>query len=101
MATGHVHTVYKDEKWINEIEGEDALPGAFRTKAEAMLTGRTHAVYGQTEHLIHNMDGTIGERSSFGDAPASRPSKSDPEPTAAPASRAPQQTSRPPVRAAD
>jgi hypothetical protein len=59
MATGTVHTVYKDEKWVNEIEGEGRLPGTFKTKAEAMLTGRTHAVYGQTEHVVHNMDGTI------------------------------------------
>ena len=34
-----------------------------------MLTGRTHAVHGQTDDVVHNMNGTIGERSSSGDGP--------------------------------
>ena len=67
-----VHTVFKDGNWVNEIEGEGALPGTFTTKAEAMLAGRTQAVDAKTNHVIHNVDGTIGERSSFGNDPASR-----------------------------
>ncbi|MEA2358522.1 MAG: hypothetical protein QOI62_1782 [Solirubrobacteraceae bacterium] len=38
-------------------------------KAEAPATGRQMARDRRVEHLIHNLDGTIGERNSYGDDP--------------------------------
>ena len=74
MAAGFIHTVYKGASWVNEVEGEDdPLPGTFETKEEAVAAGRNRAIAAKTEHVIHNMDGTIGERNSYGDDPESRP----------------------------
>jgi Uncharacterized protein conserved in bacteria (DUF2188) len=73
MAEGFVHTVHTDGSWSNSIEGASPLAGTYETKADAVEAGRSEARRRQTEHLIHNEDGTIGERSSYGDDPADRP----------------------------
>jgi hypothetical protein len=74
MAEGFVHTVHKNGRWRNSIEGDQApLPDAFDTKEAAVEAGRTEARRRQTEHVIHNEDGSIAERSSYGNDPADRP----------------------------
>jgi hypothetical protein len=73
MADGFVHTVYKDGQWVNEIEGGEQIGGVHATKEEGVTVGRARARHDQTEHVIHNEDGTISERSSYGKDPASRP----------------------------
>ena len=73
MADGFVHTVFKDGQWVNEIEGGAANGGVHATKEEAVRAGRARAKQDQTEHVIHNQDGVISERNSYGDDPASRP----------------------------
>lgn len=73
MADGFIHTVHRDGEWVNEIEGGPAESGAFDTKAEAVEAGHEEAQRRLTEHVIHNQDGTIGERNSYGNDPASRP----------------------------
>jgi hypothetical protein len=73
MAAGFVHTVYKRETWLNEIEEGDELPGSYATKEVAVSAGREEAIDRKTEHVIHNQDGTISERNSYGDDPVSRP----------------------------
>jgi hypothetical protein len=72
MANGFVHTVQKDGQWVNEIEGNGMLGGVHATKDEAVSVGRARAHQDQTEHVIHKEDGTIGERNSYGNDPASR-----------------------------
>jgi hypothetical protein len=72
MADGFVHTVYKNDQWVNEIEGNGSV-GSYPTKEVAVAAGRAHAQKDKTEHLIHNQDGPISERSSYGNDPASRP----------------------------
>jgi Uncharacterized protein conserved in bacteria (DUF2188) len=47
--------------------------GAHSTKEDAVAAGRARAKQDTTEHVIHNQDGTISERSSYGNDPASRP----------------------------
>jgi Uncharacterized protein conserved in bacteria (DUF2188) len=37
------------------------------------MRGRARAQADRTEHLINNEDGTISERNSYGNDPASRP----------------------------
>ncbi|HZT06901.1 MAG TPA: DUF2188 domain-containing protein [Chloroflexota bacterium] len=73
MANGFVHTVFKDEEWINEIEGGKKFGAGYATKEDAVGAGRERAKKDATEHVIHNQDGKIGERYSYGDDPASRP----------------------------
>ena len=73
MAGGCVHTIYKREGWVNELEGEGELPGKYATRGAAISIGREEAIDRQTEHVIHNQDGTISLRSSYGNDPASRP----------------------------
>ena len=73
MAAGYVHTVYKNESWLNEIEEGGELPGTHPTKEDAVAAGRREAMQRKTEHVIHNQDGTFGERNSHGNDPASRP----------------------------
>lgn len=73
MADGFVHTVHKDDHWVNEIEGGSQFGGTHATKDDAVSAGRARAKADRTEHQIHNQDGTIGERSSYGNDPASRP----------------------------
>jgi hypothetical protein len=72
MADGFVHTV-RASAWRNSIEGAAPLAGAYDTKAEAVEAGRAEAQRRQTEHLIHNEDGEIAERNSYGNDPADRP----------------------------
>jgi hypothetical protein len=72
VADGYVHTVYKDGEWVNEIEGGDEV-SRHATKDEAVERGRELARQGQTEHVIHNQDGTIAERNSYGNDPESSP----------------------------
>ena len=72
MADGFVHTVHADG-WRNTIEGAEPLDGRYETKAEAIEVGRSEARRRATEHVIHNEDGSIGERNSYGNDPVDRP----------------------------
>lgn len=74
MAKGFIHTVYKNEQWINELEEGSEFGGAHATKEDAVAAGRERAKQDKTEHVIHNQDGTIGERNSYGRDPVSSPS---------------------------
>jgi hypothetical protein len=73
MADGFVHTVYKNNQWVNEAEGGSHFGGMHATKEDAVAAGRERAKADKTEHVIHTQDGTIGERNSYGNDPASRP----------------------------
>jgi len=72
VAAGFVHTVYKRDAWLNEIEDGDELGGTYATKEVAASAGREEAISRETEHVIHNEDGTIGERNSYGSDPHDR-----------------------------
>ncbi len=74
MAKGYIHTVLKGGgQWVNEVEGGDRFGGEYGRKDEAVDAGRIQAIRNQTEHVIHNEDGTISERNSYGCDPADRP----------------------------
>ena len=59
--------------WRNTIEGAEPLSGVYDTKAAAIEAGRTEARRRATEHVIHDEDGSIGERNSYGNDPVDRP----------------------------
>jgi Uncharacterized protein conserved in bacteria (DUF2188) len=73
MAKGFVHTLYKNDQWVAEIEGGSQFGGPYSTKDEAVTAGRARARSDKTEHVIHNQDGKISERNSYGTDSASHP----------------------------
>ena len=64
-----IHTVPHGKGWANRREGADRVAKTFDTKKEAQSAGRDTAKRSRTEHLIHNKDGKIGERNSYGGDP--------------------------------
>ncbi len=75
MPKGDIHTVYRDGRWFNEVEGGQRASNSADTKAAAQATGREMAVDRGVEHLIHNMNGQIGERNTYPRGPDPRQSK--------------------------
>jgi hypothetical protein len=65
----NIHTVPTDGGWANRREGSKRASSTHATKAEAQAAGRTAAKKDGVEHLVHKMDGTIGERNSYGNDP--------------------------------
>lgn len=64
-----IHTVRAKDGWVNRREGSDRALDKHRTKADAQSAGRDRARKDRTEHFIHNMDGRIAQRSSYGNDP--------------------------------
>ena len=73
MAKGDFHTVHRDGRWFNEAEGNSRASNSADTKAVAEAAGRRLAKARKVEHLIHNKNGEIAKRKSYGNDPASRP----------------------------
>ena len=71
MARGWIHTVYRSASgdWANQVEGGDRASSVHATKDEAVKRGRELAIAAKTEHVIHNMDGTISAHNSYGNDP--------------------------------
>ena len=69
MTKGDVHTIHRDGKWFNEIEGNQRASNSADTKSEAQAKGREMAQQRKVEHHVHKLDGTIGERNSYGNDP--------------------------------
>ena len=73
MPEGDVETFHQDGKWHNRIEGHEVLDGAHDTKADAVAAGRQEAEARQVEHIVRDLDGTIGEKHSHGHDPRDIP----------------------------
>lgn len=73
MPTGDVETYHADGAWNNRIEGIKDLPETYETRAEAVEAGRDLARANKVEHIIHNLDGQIGERNTYGHDPRDIP----------------------------
>jgi len=73
MPLGDVETFHDNDEWCNRVEGERGLLGTYATKAEAVEAGRDEARRRSAEHIIKNLDGTIGERNSYGNDPRDIP----------------------------
>jgi hypothetical protein len=67
-----VHTVPRDDGWVNEAGGQ-TIGGQHQTKDAAVSAGRDAARERKVEHVIHKEDGTIGEKNSYGNDPRSIP----------------------------
>jgi hypothetical protein len=71
MASGDVHTEPHGDGWANKVEGSERAASTHRTKVAAVKRGRDLAILRRVEHLIHEQDGAIAERNSYGGDPAS------------------------------
>ena len=71
MPGRNVHTTYNKaaHNWRNLSEGASRPGKTYPTKEEAKSAGRQTAVNRRVEHLIHNQDGKIGARNSYGNDP--------------------------------
>lgn len=73
MPRGDVETYHQNGKWRNRVEAVGELPGEYDTKEPAVSAGRDEARARRVEHIIRNLDGTIGERNSYGNDPRNIP----------------------------
>jgi hypothetical protein len=69
VSKKNVHTVPHEDGWANRREGADRVSKMFPTKDAAERAGRDTARREGVEHLIHNKDGRISERNSYGNDP--------------------------------
>ncbi|MDE0353867.1 MAG: DUF2188 domain-containing protein [bacterium] len=69
MSKPPVRTVPHDKGWANRRDGSSRVSKVFSTKAAAQAAGRKTAKREKTEHIIHNKDGRIGSRNSYGRGP--------------------------------
>lgn len=73
MPEGDIETFHKDDKWRNRVEGHEVLDGDFDAKEDAVSAGREEAQTRKVEHIIRKLDGTIGERNTYGHDPRDIP----------------------------
>jgi len=69
MPVGDIETYHADGRWRNRVGALEELPGKLDRKDEAVRIGRDGARDRKVEHLIRNLDGTIGERNAYGHDP--------------------------------
>lgn len=69
MAGKEVHTVPNPngKGWVNEVAGQ--VESKHRTKEVAVERGRDIARQNHSEHAIHNLNGQIGRKNSYGNDP--------------------------------
>ena len=66
---GDVHVVRAGEGWRVEVTGNERASGTHATKPPAVEQGRKLAQRNNAELVVHNQDGKIGERRSYGSDP--------------------------------
>ena len=70
MKSKPIHTVKNPNGgWDNKREGGSRAISHADTKVEANSIGRQQAINSNTEHVIHNMNGQIGQKNSYGNDP--------------------------------
>lgn len=71
MAKKNIHTVYNSERgmWETKKEGQAKPIVSSHTKITALEKSKKEAVKRMVEHVIHNMDGKISDKDSYGADP--------------------------------
>lgn len=69
MANKNVETYHEDGQWKNRVQGNTRASNTAETKREAQAEGRRMAQKLEVEHIVKKVDGTIGERNSYGNDP--------------------------------
>lgn len=65
----NVWTVPHAGKWANKREGSSRVSRIYDSKAEAVAAGKAMATRDRVEHVIAKLDGSVGERNSYGGDP--------------------------------
>jgi hypothetical protein len=73
MPYGDIETFHEDGQWRNRVEGENRLLSTHGDKESAVNAGRDEARRREVEHIVKNLDGTIGEKNSYGRDPRNIP----------------------------
>lgn len=70
----NIHTTYDASagNWRNISEGANRPAKVYSTKQEAQAAGRDTAIQRGVEHLVHNQNGRISMRNSYGNDPRNR-----------------------------
>lgn len=63
------HVVPHENGWAVKGEGNSKATSVHATKEEAIEAGRQIAIHQKSELLIHNEDGQIHERNTYGEDP--------------------------------
>jgi len=69
MPKGDITTYNEDGVWKSKVEGSRRAAHTGGTKAEQSAIGRKMAQDRKVEHTIHNLDGTIRQKNSYGNDP--------------------------------
>jgi hypothetical protein len=69
MAKGDGTTYNEDGVWKSKVEGSGRAAHTGGTKVEQSAMGRKMAQDRRVEHTIKKLDGTIGEKNSYGNEP--------------------------------
>lgn len=69
MPNGDIITYYEDGEWKSKVAGSSRAAHVGGTKAEQQAVGRGMAIDRKVEHEIRKMDGTIGDKNSYGNDP--------------------------------
>ncbi len=64
-----IHTVHRPNGWGNISSGATKVSKIFETKIEAQSAGRQTAINQKAEHVIHNINGKIASKNSYGNDP--------------------------------
>jgi Uncharacterized protein conserved in bacteria (DUF2188) len=65
MPHGDVETYHQGGEWKTRIEGEEGSEQTHGSRDDAVSAGRAMARDRKVEHIIKQLDGTIGERNSY------------------------------------
>ena len=60
-----IHTVCRADGWANVCDGWPRARDPHSTQAAAEAAGRERAKQERTEHVVHDADGTIEQRTSY------------------------------------
>lgn len=69
MPGNPVHVVPRSGGWAIEQEGQDAIAETYESQERALEVAREIARSHQSELIIHDEDGQIRERDSYGNDP--------------------------------
>ena len=64
-----IHTIPRPGGWGNKRSGASRIAKLYPNKEVAQAAGRKTAINQNAEHVIHNKDGKIGSRNSYGNDP--------------------------------
>ena len=69
MLEGDITTYFEDGHWKSKVAGSTRAAHTGGTKADQQAVGRAMAVDRRVEHEVRRMDGSIGEKNSYGSDP--------------------------------